>query len=466
MSHADGVHAHTRLVVERVSSRPGPHMSVARGGRDPVLEFLALVYDEVARAREKFPSSDGNLTALGEEFGEVAKAMLDESSERVLKEAVQTACMACRVAIEGDPSLDAYRATSGAGHHPPHRTRERTKDEQRARIVKELCRLDKPALHLDARSRIRTASLSRGNGVGRMNSPDRQRRRSVSVDARRPSWRGPFSHFRACSDANGGAVQAVESPRLRASLPVGTSLTQQGGKATNQHDSQSKVCVRRENRNREQRCELSLRSSRQWKQGERGVFPVHPCRITENVRRQSEGGFRCREGLLPRLHTSGRAGFLAIGLALLGCGVDDVKQDTARPAPVEVILRSRCADPTALYWAASQWKRATGLDVHVAEDDGPLTVQCDADDVMPGRLGYVTPEGILTLSSPTDRKTMLHEVGHLLGAGHLPEGETGIMVEHWFVGEPCVSAADLLETCARAACQSFNQTCVSEGESK
>lgn len=50
------------------------------------------------------------MTALTEEVGELAKALLDEGWSRVQAEAIQVACMAARVAIEGDPTLIKYRA--------------------------------------------------------------------------------------------------------------------------------------------------------------------------------------------------------------------------------------------------------------------------------------------------------------------------------------------------------------------
>lgn len=71
--------------------------------------FFAEVAQELARARSKFPNSWGSMTALTEEVGELAKAMLDESPERVHAEAVQVAVMACRVACEGDSTLTELR---------------------------------------------------------------------------------------------------------------------------------------------------------------------------------------------------------------------------------------------------------------------------------------------------------------------------------------------------------------------
>lgn len=75
-----------------------------------ISRFLLEVDAEVARARQKFPSSDGAMVALVEEVGELAKALLDESWDRVRAEAIQVAGMALRVAEEGDSTLDALRA--------------------------------------------------------------------------------------------------------------------------------------------------------------------------------------------------------------------------------------------------------------------------------------------------------------------------------------------------------------------
>jgi len=57
---------------------------------------------EWASARRKFPSNRGLYRALGEEVGELAKALSDESYDRVWAEAVQVAAMAARCAIELD----------------------------------------------------------------------------------------------------------------------------------------------------------------------------------------------------------------------------------------------------------------------------------------------------------------------------------------------------------------------------
>ena len=73
-------------------------------------EIFVSIGLELNRARAKFPSSECSMVALTEEVGELAKAMLDESQQRIYQEAVQVACMAIRVATEGDPSIENYRA--------------------------------------------------------------------------------------------------------------------------------------------------------------------------------------------------------------------------------------------------------------------------------------------------------------------------------------------------------------------
>lgn len=75
--------------------------------------FLSSVKSEVIRARAKFPGRRIMGLALAEEFGELIKAMLDESKFYVSKEAIQTAAMCVRVALEGDESIDVWRSNKG-----------------------------------------------------------------------------------------------------------------------------------------------------------------------------------------------------------------------------------------------------------------------------------------------------------------------------------------------------------------
>jgi len=80
---------------------------------DDLVRFLALVGNEVMRARKKFPKPHGLMTALTEEVGEVAKALLDEPWSRVEEEAVQAAAMCARLALETDPTLTPLRTKRG-----------------------------------------------------------------------------------------------------------------------------------------------------------------------------------------------------------------------------------------------------------------------------------------------------------------------------------------------------------------
>lgn len=70
-------------------------------------EAAKALDEEMARAREKFPGNRFLYTALGEEFGELGRAFLQRESEaRIKKEALQVACVAMRIFLEGDPTYD------------------------------------------------------------------------------------------------------------------------------------------------------------------------------------------------------------------------------------------------------------------------------------------------------------------------------------------------------------------------
>jgi len=83
--------------------------------------FLVNVEQQLLFAKNKFPDPYGCMTALTEEVGELAKALMDEPSNNVYKEAVQVATMAMRVALEGDESLDYIRRMRSANVHPQNR---------------------------------------------------------------------------------------------------------------------------------------------------------------------------------------------------------------------------------------------------------------------------------------------------------------------------------------------------------
>lgn len=96
---------------------PAPVAAQPSVPRDATERFMADVAAELVRARTKFPGDRIMTIALAEEFGELAKAMLDEPGTNVWKEAVQTAVMAARVAVDGDNSVDEWRASKGLDNH-------------------------------------------------------------------------------------------------------------------------------------------------------------------------------------------------------------------------------------------------------------------------------------------------------------------------------------------------------------
>jgi NTP pyrophosphatase (non-canonical NTP hydrolase) len=75
--------------------------------KKPQAITLIDVAAEVTRARAKFPSSRFLLTALMEEVGELAKAVLQKRpKDECRREAMQVACVAIRIMEEGCPEFD------------------------------------------------------------------------------------------------------------------------------------------------------------------------------------------------------------------------------------------------------------------------------------------------------------------------------------------------------------------------
>lgn len=70
-----------------------------------------MIRNEVNAARDKFPKTTHMLAALVEEVGELSQAMVEHdraqgtSVQEVLREAVQVAAMAVRIAVEGDDNF-------------------------------------------------------------------------------------------------------------------------------------------------------------------------------------------------------------------------------------------------------------------------------------------------------------------------------------------------------------------------
>jgi NTP pyrophosphatase (non-canonical NTP hydrolase) len=70
-----------------------------------------MVRGELDAARGKFPETTHMLAALMEEVGELAQALMEhdrdgsQTTQEVLREAVQVAAMAIRVAAEGDENF-------------------------------------------------------------------------------------------------------------------------------------------------------------------------------------------------------------------------------------------------------------------------------------------------------------------------------------------------------------------------
>lgn len=66
---------------------------------------ITALEQEIARCRAKFPKNDLMLAALTEEIGELAEALQSDNSDNICKEALQVACVAVRIAEEGDTTF-------------------------------------------------------------------------------------------------------------------------------------------------------------------------------------------------------------------------------------------------------------------------------------------------------------------------------------------------------------------------
>jgi hypothetical protein len=99
--------------IDAASTAPAQSCGDAEQADEAVDTFLAEVRAELIRARTKFPGDRIMTIALAEEFGELCKAVLDESAANVRKEAVQTAVMCARVVLDGDGSVNGWRAERG-----------------------------------------------------------------------------------------------------------------------------------------------------------------------------------------------------------------------------------------------------------------------------------------------------------------------------------------------------------------
>lgn len=90
-----------------------PYANVCRSSACTCLEYLepglpepktiAALTAELKRARAKFPANAKLTVALMEEVGELAQALLQgKAKDEIVKEALQVACVAVRIAEEGD----------------------------------------------------------------------------------------------------------------------------------------------------------------------------------------------------------------------------------------------------------------------------------------------------------------------------------------------------------------------------
>lgn len=102
----------------------------------------------------------------------------------------------------------------------------------------------------------------------------------------------------------------------------------------------------------------------------------------------------------------------------------------------------------------ARWSKATGLDLSVA-GGGIEVVRVDLPADFGGfAFGHIQIDSSLT--GPAIELTLLHEVGHLLGAGHLGPWE-GVMSRCQSASSSLLTEADLMQVCSAAPCTTFQQ---------
>lgn len=105
----DGAFTHCQRLIEENTALK-ERIFRLEGGFTTGLPAIYKVAEEVTRARALHPGNAEMLIALTEEVGEVCRAVLDRDFEHAAVEAIQVACVAVRIAEEGDASWPALLA--------------------------------------------------------------------------------------------------------------------------------------------------------------------------------------------------------------------------------------------------------------------------------------------------------------------------------------------------------------------
>lgn len=84
----------------------------AAGGTEEAQVFEGI-FEELQRARAKFPGNGVTALSLVGEVGELMTALWREPTANVRAEATQVAVMAIRVILDGDATLEPWRESKG-----------------------------------------------------------------------------------------------------------------------------------------------------------------------------------------------------------------------------------------------------------------------------------------------------------------------------------------------------------------
>lgn len=151
---------------------------------------------------------------------------------------------------------------------------------------------------------------------------------------------------------------------------------------------------------------------------------------------------------------------LVAALALAGCSAADGADSPPWGAPPDLLIwpaDAAMADLVTL--AAVRVEAASGLRVALTDAVG-TGVPAFWSDRAEWWVGYAHEERFMTVDQrlspdgPSRATVALHEVLHLLGAGHVESG-LGVMHRDFNDATLAITAADLEALCSRAPCSKF-----------